>query len=80
MLRCRDVTERASELLDGDLPLRERLALRLHLAMCSMCRAYLDQLRRTRALLARGQMAPLDQAEEDALIARMTRPPPPGAD
>ena len=40
--------------------------------MCSMCRAYLDQLRKTRGLLARGRMAPLDQAEEDALIARMT--------
>ena len=53
MLKCREVTERASDLLEGGLPLRERLALRLHLALCSMCRAYLDQLRKTRALLGR---------------------------
>ena len=72
MLRCRDLTERASELLDGDLPLRGRLALRFHLALCGMCRRYMDQLRKTRGLLGRGQLAALDKAEEDALIARMT--------
>lgn len=72
MLRCRDVTERASELLDGDLSLRGRLVLRFHLALCGMCRTYLDQLRKTRGLLGRGRLAALDKAEEDALIARMT--------
>jgi anti-sigma factor RsiW len=72
VLRCRDVTERASDLLDGSLPLRARLTLRLHLAMCSMCRTYLDQLRKTRSLLARGRLDPPDRATEEALIARIT--------
>jgi anti-sigma factor RsiW len=72
MLRCRDVTERASDLLDGSLPLRARLALRFHLAICSMCRTYLDQLRKTRALLARGRLDPPDRETEEALIARIT--------
>lgn len=72
MLRCRDVTERASELLDGSLPLRARLALRLHLAICSMCRNYIDQLRKTRALLASRPLDPPDRSAEDAMIARIT--------
>ena len=72
MLKCRDITERASDLLEGGLPLGERLALRLHLALCSMCRTYLDQLRKTRALLGRRALDAPDQATEDALIARMT--------
>jgi anti-sigma factor RsiW len=72
VLRCRDVPERASGLLDGSLPLRARLALRLHLAMCSMCRTYLDQMRKTRALLARGRLDPPDRETEEALIARIT--------
>ena len=38
-----------------------------------MCRAYLDQLRKTRALLARRPVAPLTPDDEDALIARLTR-------
>lgn len=72
MLKCRDVPEEASALLDGGLSLRARLGLRLHLAMCSMCRTYVDQIRKTRALLGRGRPPPLDPAEEDELIARMT--------
>ena len=71
MLRCRDITERASDLLEGQLPLGSRLAVRFHLAICSMCRAYLDQLRKTRALLGRSRFSPLERAEEDALIARI---------
>ena len=72
MLRCRDLTEDASRLMEGDLPLPRRLRLRLDLALCSMCRTYMDQMRKTRALVARRPLAPPDQAAEDALIARIT--------
>lgn len=76
MLRCRDLTEDASRLLDQDLPLARRMQLRLHLALCSMCRTYMDQMRKTRALVARRPLASPDRATEDALIARLTAPPP----
>ncbi len=72
MLRCRDVPELATALMEDGLPLRTRLGLRLHLAMCGMCRAYIDQLRKTRALLARRPLAAPSAAEEEALIARIT--------
>ena len=72
LLTCRDLTEEASRLLDSDLPMTRRLRLRAHLAICAMCRAYLDQLRKTRTLLSRRPLAPLDRASEDALIARIT--------
>jgi hypothetical protein len=76
LLRCRDLTEDASRLMDGDVALPRRLRLRLHLALCSMCRTYMDQMRKTRALVARRLLAPPSRAEEDALIARMTGAPP----
>jgi anti-sigma factor RsiW len=72
VLKCRDVSERASDLLDGGLSLRMRLALRMHLALCAMCRAYVDQLEKTRRLLGRSRFNPPDRATEDALIASMT--------
>jgi len=75
MLRCRDLTEDASRLLDGDLALPRRLRLRLHLALCAMCRTYMDQMRKSRALVARRPLAPMPPAEEDALIARITGTP-----
>jgi anti-sigma factor RsiW len=45
LLNCREVTARASRLLDGDLGLVERLQMRMHLAMCEHCRRFVRQLR-----------------------------------
>lgn len=69
-LTCREVTERASELLDGTLSPMERLALRAHLAVCRNCRAYLSQLRRTVASL-RSLTEPLAEDEAERLLERI---------
>jgi hypothetical protein len=62
MLSCRDVSERASDLLDGRAPWRVRAAARLHLLMCRHCYRYLQQLRLTKAILRRipGTQQPVD--------------------
>jgi len=43
MLTCKDVSKLVSDSLDRTLPLRQRIAVRLHLMMCRMCRAYQKQ-------------------------------------
>lgn len=48
MLSCKDVTERASDLIDGNLSTWDALQMRLHLAMCKGCDAFIGQLRMTR--------------------------------
>jgi hypothetical protein len=58
VLSCRDVTELATRYMEGDLSLRARLAMRLHLTLCGMCRAYLDQLQKTVRLLNTGPKPP----------------------
>jgi hypothetical protein len=75
LLRCRDVAGMASDLMEGGLPLSTRFRLRLHLAMCVMCRNYMDQMRRTRALLARRPITALDPDAEDALIRKLQAKP-----
>lgn len=45
MLKCRDVPEESSLVLDNALPWRRRMALRAHLMLCRHCRRYLRQLR-----------------------------------
>ncbi len=40
MLSCREVTERASAWLDGELTLGQRMSMRMHLAMCAHCRRF----------------------------------------
>lgn len=55
MLSCKEVAERASALIDGELGLFERLQMRLHLAMCKGCGAFIDQMKTTNDLT---QLAP----------------------
>ena len=40
MRSCRDITALVSQGLDKKLSLRERLAIRLHVMMCSRCRNF----------------------------------------
>ena len=63
MWSCRDVTERASDEIDGRLTVRERLALQAHLAVCVHCRRYLRQFARTVGLL---REMPADAVDEMA--------------
>lgn len=44
MLSCEQATQLISRQLDTALIYRERFGLRLHLSMCSACRAYRQQL------------------------------------
>ena len=47
MFQCKDIAEEASNYLDGDLPIRKRVGLFLHLVICSCCREYLHQIKQT---------------------------------
>ena len=49
MLSCKEVAERASALIDGELGLFDRLQMRLHLAMCKGCGAFIDQMNHQRS-------------------------------
>jgi anti-sigma factor RsiW len=50
MLNCKEVSERASALIDGELGMFDQLQMRLHLAMCKGCDAFVRQMRTTRDL------------------------------
>ncbi len=44
MLSCKQVVDDADHLLAGEVTLRRRLSIRLHVLMCVHCRRYLRQL------------------------------------
>ena len=44
MLSCEEVTRLVSESLDRQLPLRQRLAVRMHFLFCEACTRYEKQL------------------------------------
>ena len=63
MLKCREVSELATDYMERALPVRQWLGVRVHLFLCSMCRAYIDQLRKTAALLHGRPLPPPPEVE-----------------
>ena len=53
MLSCKDVTVLVSQSLDDTLPLRQRMAVRLHLLLCRACTRYRRQLLFLREVMRR---------------------------
>lgn len=65
MLSCREVSERASDLIDGRAAWRIRVEARLHLLLCQHCRRYVEQLKLTvRALRSTRRSEPLVDADK----------------
>lgn len=66
MLKCREVEANSSRLLDGDLPLRTRLAMRMHLLICVHCRRFVRHLAQVRDMMrVRGRPAVPDDTVAD---------------
>lgn len=78
MLVCRDISEMTTDYLEGALPIGIRMAMRFHLAICSMCRRHMRQLRQTVALLRRMPSEPISIELEDRLLARLSDDPETG--
>ncbi|MBC7138739.1 MAG: zf-HC2 domain-containing protein [Defluviimonas sp.] len=64
MLSCKEVAERASALIDGELGMFDLLQMRLHLAMCKGCSAFVRQMRITRDLTASAALLDDQRADE----------------
>ncbi len=76
LFSCRKATRAVSEALEHQLPLGRRLALNLHLAMCSACRRYRRQIRgfdrALRIRLQRPQNVTMSSAERERILKRLT--------
>jgi anti-sigma factor RsiW len=68
VLKCRDLAELVTPYLEGSLPLRARLAARLHLFLCEACRRYVAQMRRTIRFL-RDRPLPPPSENENKIMA-----------
>jgi len=69
MRTCKEISKLVSESLDRDLPFRERMAMRVHLMMCSLCRTYSHQMHTLRQMVRQSEksgVADQDHLPEDA--------------
>lgn len=71
MLTCKELVAHSSDYLDSQLTLRQRLAVRAHLAMCGNCRRFIRQMKLTQAVIR--QMPEGELPELDALAERLAQ-------
>lgn len=71
MLTCKELVAHSSDYLDGQLTLRQRLAVRAHLAICGNCRRFIRQMKLTQAVIR--QMPEEELPELDALAERLAQ-------
>jgi predicted anti-sigma-YlaC factor YlaD len=67
-LTCREMVEVVSDYLDGALTDHDRALFEQHLVLCDGCTAYLDQMRRTVALVGRLRDDVLGRPGRDRLL------------
>jgi hypothetical protein len=67
-LTCRELVELVGEYLEGGLSGRERERFDMHLVWCEGCVDYLEQLRRTVALMPRLAEEDLEPGFRDRLL------------
>jgi anti-sigma factor RsiW len=69
-MRCREVQQELSAILDGLVPPDERVAIEAHLRRCTKCQAALTRLRRLSSLLASVPVPPVPGGFTERLMAR----------
>jgi anti-sigma factor RsiW len=78
-MTCQQLTELVTDYAEGRLRFFRRVELRVHLAMCAHCRAYLQQMKATRDALGRLPAEPMpDEMKQELLRHLRSLPPPTG--
>jgi hypothetical protein len=76
ILSCREVSQVLQAYLEGELSPAECRSIKVHLALCSECRAFLSTYRETLSLLGHLPSAPMSrefsQGLENLLLHRLT--------
>ncbi|MCQ4321148.1 anti-sigma factor [Stutzerimonas stutzeri] len=65
MLTCKEMSELGSDIIDNHLRLTTRMAVLMHLSMCTRCRRYIKQLQLTADVL---RQLPPDAAPVDTQV------------
>jgi anti-sigma factor RsiW len=67
-LPCQELVELVTEYLENRLPDGTRVRFEAHLAQCSGCRTYLEQMRQTLRALGQLPSESIDPAARDRLL------------
>ena len=67
-LTCKELVEVVTDYLEGGMPVDQRLLFEEHLAFCSWCRTYVEQMRETIRLTGTLEEEDIGPEARDALL------------
>ncbi len=73
MLTCREMSELGSDIIDGQLGLRTRLAVFMHMHKCSRCSLYIEQLKVTSEVLQQTSLNG-QSVDPQAILDKLNKP------
>ena len=74
MLSCKEITEKANDYLDKDLPFFTRLKVKMHLRICVHCKRYVEQLQLTiQALGKLNKSHIVDDSTVDSIVENLKK-------
>jgi len=72
MLSCKELAQhQASDYLDGQLTLRQRFGVQIHLALCDHCRRFIKQLKLVKKVLQAKPEPIMDEVQVKSLADRL---------
>ena len=67
-LTCKELVEVVTDYLEGGMPVDQRLLFEEHLAFCSWCRTYVEQMRETIRVMGTLKEEDIGPEARDALL------------
>lgn len=67
-ITCKELVELVTDYLDHRMPAEQRLRFEEHIAFCSPCAVYLEQIRQTITVTGALREDDLDQQSRDAML------------
>ena len=68
MLKCKEISEQASEIADGNIKGMHKLKVNMHLMMCGHCRSFVNKIKLTKKMLSQMTLSPADDSKIDKIM------------
>ena len=68
MLKCKQVSEQASEYVDGNVSGLHKVKFQMHLMMCTHCRSFIKKIKLTKDMVAKLSPMPASDDQLDKIM------------
>jgi len=68
MLKCNEVSEQASEIVDGNVKGMHKLKVQMHLMMCTHCRSFVKKIKMTKGVISKLTLEPVPDDKLDKIM------------